>query len=776
MENKISTSLENFKESTLKLKIIVCVILFLLLYALNYTELYYAELTPFGVSMVFALVFVGFNGYLLAIEFFVAYVLSDFSYISFIVAIFVSGVLCLVGYIKSRFISKDKEFKKWHLVILYIISLVGYVIVGVGTLRENLALFVSIVLSATFLFICLHFCIAVFRRGIWIGLNLDEKICGAIIFMVFMVGASAVRLPFFNLASLLVPIVILLCTYITNPATAIVVSCLTGVSQAIYYLEPSYIAMSVMMVLPSITFKGGIKIFSAIAVEFTYIICVLLFNMGVSISELVSISLGIVVFVFLPSKILSRLSNILLLGCDEIQENIIDRMRGQVEKKLLNLGCVFGEMEKTYRSLVRGVLDDEKAVALIKTDLVRGVCDSCPDKNNCYRISGSFVDNSLDMIVANGYERGKVLLVDLPQYLTAHCSRVNALISHLNISLSSYKDYVGAISNMDSSRIMIAEQLYATSRLLQSVAKEISTSVFFDKKLEKSILEGLRLNGIVCLSVSVCQKTLSVIEIMLIVSESTYNVRNIEKYVSKIMSAKMIILDKSDSDIPNAYVVNMVSSPNFDIAFGSAVIRKNGTKASGDTHSITKLEEGKYIVSLSDGMGSGDRASKISRLTVDLVENFYKGGFDSDIILSTINQFLALTEEENFATIDLCILDCRKNTFDFIKLASCNGYLLHDKGECEVIEGSNLPVGILENVRPHISRKMMSNMDMLLFFSDGVEDVLSEHLNIKDYVSSLDIKNPQLLSDTIMEKALELSDGVAMDDMTVIAVKIFACD
>ncbi len=377
------------------------------------------------------------------------------------------------------------------------------------------------------------------------------------------------------------------------------------------------------------------------------------------------------------------------------------------------------------------------------------------------------------MIVSNGYERGKVLLVDLPQYLTSNCSKVNSLVGELNNMLVSYKEYASAISNLDNSRILIAEQLCATSRLLDSVSEGLTASVTFDKRLEEKLIDELRYRDIMCIGAEVYQKDISVKEIILIVTSDTADDKKIEKYVSKVIGINMQIVEKEDGGVLGTKSITMISRPNYDIAFGSSVTTKSGSKDCGDNFVISPIDSGKYLISLSDGMGSGTRAKNISRLTTELVENFYKAGFESDLILSTVNQLLTLSEEENFATIDLCIIDGRKNTYDFIKLAGCNGYIIRDKGEVEIIEGSNLPVGILEDIKPHISKRLISNMDMLVFISDGVEDILSANLNIKDYLQSLDIINPQSLSDEIMSKALSFSNGVASDDMTVIAVRVF---
>ena len=658
---------------------------------------------------------------------------------------------------------------------MYILSMIGYVSFGIGDMKSNLSLFISIILSFIFLYVCYRFCLALFSRGIWVGLNLDEKICGATIYIVFMIGALNLSVYYFNLAIIILPIVILITTFIFKIDYVVIMSVLSGVALSLFYLDPLYISMVVLLSIIAIAFKSKHKIISGLAIEFSYIIFVLLFNIGFSLVEIVSFSFGVILFILVPNKVIENITSI-RNRCGFVDEvAIIDRIKEQMSSRLKNLSLVFGDMHSTYMDMVRGVLDDDKAIALLKSELIRGVCDGCIDKNNCYRVTGSFIESSMDMLVSSGYERGKVLLTDIPSYLTSNCCQVNKVITELNLLLSGYKEYVSSISNIDSSRVIIAEQLLAVSSLLNSLSSEVVTGVKFDTGLEETIVEDLRLLGIVCIDARVYQKSISVTEIIIIVTKDTINDKKIEKQISKILATGVKIIKTKESNIDGAMVVTLVSLPKYDIAFGSSVLSKNGKVVCGDNCNIIDIEYGKYLVSISDGMGSGKRANDISKLTTRLVENFYKAGFDSDTILRTINELLSLSQEENFSTIDLCIIDGRSGVYDFIKLASANGYIIHDKGECEIVEGSNLPIGILENVRPHITKRLITNMDMVVMMSDGVADALS-NIRIDDYLRSLDIINPQTLCDTVMKRALQETDGIAKDDMSIIAIRVFNCN
>lgn len=773
MENIFLGYVGGLKDATKRAKACAMVLLFLVIFSLSLTEVYYSYLTPFGISIVFALFYVGINGYMLATEFAIAYTLASLSTMGLVVSVSTGLMLVLGEYLRGKLTKKKISFKIWHAIILYALSLVALIVMGVGGMKENIALFVSIILSGIFLFISLHFIKGVLRKGIWVGLNLDEKICGAIVYLITLLGATKIQVAYFNLGLVLFSLSILLSVFIFKGGSQVIVSFVSGLALSLNYLNPMYISLAVTLTIVCITFKCNKKILSAIAFVFAYIIFVIIFGVGLEVSEILSICIGAILFVFVPNKLIERLSGVFVMGGTEIQADMLNKIKKQIEGRLNNLSQVFDDMNVTYRSMVRGTLSDDKSMELLKTELKRGVCEHCPDKNNCYRLGNSFLENSFDMMVCNGYERGKVLLVDLPQYLTSNCSRVNTLLSYYNNMLKDYKDYTLSINNLDTSRVLIAEQLYATSKLLSALSQDLSAVVTIDKTLEEKIVEELRYNNIMCIDATVYQKDISVKEIVLIVTNDTTNVKKMEKIVGKVARVDMSIIGNNPSSIPEASVITMVSSPNYDIAFGVSGMTKFGSKSSGDNHTIIKLDEGKFLVSLSDGMGSGDRAKKISLLTVHLVENFYKAGFDSDVILTTVNKLLSLNEEENFATIDLCIIDGRKNTYDFIKFAGCDGYIIHDKGKCEVIEGSNLPVGILDDIKPHVSKRLITNMDMLVLMSDGVEDALSPHVNISDYLRSLDIINPQSLSEEILSRALDLSDGVAKDDMTVICVRVF---
>ena len=64
---------------------------------------------------------------------------------------------------------------------------------------------------------------------------------------------------------------------------------------------------------------------------------------------------------------------------------------------------------------------------------------------------------------------------------------------------------------------------------------------------------------------------------------------------------------------------------------------------------MIRIDERKFMVALSDGMGSGEYAKKVSETAISLLESFYRAKMPSDLVLSTVNKLLSFSKEETFA-------------------------------------------------------------------------------------------------------------------------------
>ena len=151
----------------------------------------------------------------------------------------------------------------------------------------------------------------------------------------------------------------------------------------------------------------------------------------------------------------------------------------------------------------------------------------------------------------------------------------------------------------------------------------------------------------------------------------------------------------------------------------------------------------------------------------------YKAGFDNDVILSSVNRLLNLHKEEIFSAIDICIVDLKSAIIDFIKMGAVNSYIRNDEA-CKIIESGSLPLGIIQNATPLAKKTVLTEKDYIIICSDGIADSFASDESLRDCIASIDTTNPQDYADKILQYAIANNNGYAIDDMTVMVVKIFA--
>ena len=82
-------------------------------------------------------------------------------------------------------------------------------------------------------------------------------------------------------------------------------------------------------------------------------------------------------------------------------------------------------------------------------------------------------------------------------------------------------------------------------------------------------------------------------------------------------------------------------------------------------------------------------------------------------------------------------------------------------------------MGILDSLHPASESYELNENDTLLFLSDGVTDAFGSTADLYDALKKTPWGNPQQLADSLLEQALQAYEGVAKDDMTAVAVRLF---
>jgi len=95
----------------------------------------------------------------------------------------------------------------------------------------------------------------------------------------------------------------------------------------------------------------------------------------------------------------------------------------------------------------------------------------------------------------------------------------------------------------------------------------------------------------------------------------------------------------------------------------------------------------------------------------------------------------------------------------------------------QVIRTGTLPVGILSNIDVELVKKKLGDGDFVVMVTDGVldcnKDIVDKERWLAEVIMNANTRNPQRLADEILQSCLDANGGVAPDDMTVMAAKIW---
>lgn len=220
-----------------------------------------------------------------------------------------------------------------------------------------------------------------------------------------------------------------------------------------------------------------------------------------------------------------------------------------------------------------------------------------------------------------------------------------------------------------------------------------------------------------------------------------------------------------------------MSKDKLNLQIGIAKSTKNGSPVSGDTSIQTRLEDGKYLIALSDGMGSGPEARKSSKIAIKMLERLLTAGFKKDTSIKLINSTLAtsMKEEDMYATLDIAILDLYAENMEFVKNGACPTYIKRNKN-VQLVKSISMPTGILEDIELIVYDKDIEKGDIFVMCSDGIiesnNDYQNKELWLKYLLEEINSDDVQKIADIIISEAIDNDFGKEKDDMTVIVAKV----
>lgn len=144
---------------------------------------------------------------------------------------------------------------------------------------------------------------------------------------------------------------------------------------------------------------------------------------------------------------------------------------------------------------------------------------------------------------------------------------------------------------------------------------------------------------------------------------------------------------------------------------------------SGDAVISCRLPGGRLAFILSDGMGKGRKAAAGSRAVVNRLRRDLKGGMSVVRSIREVNRHMIETEpgREDFATVDLTILDPVKRKAKFYKMGAGASFVVREN-RVRKIQHPALPVGMVPKLQLTHTLVQLKPGDRIIMVSDGITE------------------------------------------------------
>lgn len=483
-----------------------------------------------------------------------------------------------------------------------------------------------------------------------------------------------------------------------------------------------------------------------------------------------------VVFALLPGRFTDYLSSFSAKTVHAATNAFLqqDKLQRVISSRLEKLSEAYRSLALSYnRCFENKNISKEYIIHMLDSASAR-ICPGCGLKYNCWERGYKESYKAMLKMLEIAEENGKLTVDDVPEPLRQKCIKLEEFVEIFNGMYDVYKTEKLWQLRLNESRMLVSHQLAGVSKSVKNLASDFDMCL--DVAAEKELKVKLDALGIDFLDVT-----------FLSGDNNGFLVETVLEYPSlspkiegRILNAIKEITMQSAVKVSQKYSTKGIvavfrSTSRYGITVGSVSCPRHGEKVNGDSYIICENSWGEYVVALSDGMGTGKKASDESMNATELLGNFMSAGMDVETALELINSALLLRSSgDSFVTMDVCVVNPADGIVKFFKSGAAPGYI---KNECGVstIDSESLPFGVLADYgKINTEFYTLDGSAIAVLVTDGISDIFcrdNENM-LKTIIEKSDTQNPQVLASMILKSALEMCAEKPDDDMTAVVLSI----
>lgn len=481
---------------------------------------------------------------------------------------------------------------------------------------------------------------------------------------------------------------------------------------------------------------------------------------------LAEMMIGAAGFLLLPRNAGIVLSK-LFCSCPKISGT--ESLKTALSLRLSRASSALGEVSSTVEQVSKELSkinspDFGEVISRIEQDS----CTGCKMRINCWETRRDMtVEAILKMTQAVRKGESEPSLFTTDEF-RGRCVRQPAFCASVKKRYLDYAAKTAAENRIEEVRGVISDQFSGISDMLCGLASDLASDAKFDSAAALNAVSALRNLGILARECTARTDKYGRMTVEVQIQ------KNPDTVINRLQVMRMLSLSCERNFAPP--IINTVGGNTFmtlsEAAELSADIGVNQICAGdntmcGDAYNYFPDGKGRFIMILSDGMGTGGRAAVDGAMASGLMAQLLKAGFGYECSLKILNSsMLFKSTDESLATLDIASVDLFTGETELFK-AGAAPTLVRRSGKTGKAESTSVPVGILREVRFDRAKIRLKTGDIVLLMSDGV---CSEGTDwIRDELESWGDGNAQELAEHISNCALRRRADSKSDDITVMA-------
>ena len=402
----------------------------------------------------------------------------------------------------------------------------------------------------------------------------------------------------------------------------------------------------------------------------------------------------------------------------------------------------------------------------------RRACQTCQYRVNCEKVGRigrkKYAFGLIGLMDENNWEQYENRLGDWLSW----CSRGRETAQILAYCMQEYYAEQYRRKQLQDIQTATAMQLGEISHMLKQTAREAGKYQPLGERMLKNLKAAAYRRGIIvgeAWSLEKDNRRICFFVTLRVRNQKTKTLQDVQEILENLTGRHLIADKKQKNFIGEDYgLYCFTETVRFDLLCGVSRRSRREETVCGDNYSIF-AGDGFVQLCLSDGMGSGTKAERVSERVLDLMEEFMNCGFSKETAFQMIHTTLLLQEStENYATLDICQVNLYTGICEFMKAGACASYILR-RNCVETIALPAVAPGLKTESGYEKMRIRLRPGDYIIMMTDGVVESFTREGqdNLPEILGSLTQKAPKRMSEEIMA-AVSCTSQESTDDMTVL--------